>query len=673
MKRQRFVTAATQAFSFSRRAWLLGTAQASIGALLAGRMAWLAIAENERYNSLSESNRVNTTLIPPRRGWIVDRHGAAIANNRTDFRVDLIPERLEDGERAFAVLAQLLGLTPEDIERIKGDLKQAAGFQPVPVAENIGWEQFAAVSLRQPELPGVAPSRGFSRAYPAGAAVAHLTGYVGAANAEQYKETKDPLLVTPGFKLGKDGLEKTLEQRLRGQPGAKRVEVTARGKLVAELATRPDRPGQSQQLTIDAGLQEYAARRLGEESASVTVFDCRTGHILAMVSMPAYDPNSFSDGISRSEWRMLSEDDHLPLMNKTLQGLYPPGSTFKPATALAALAAGVDPRRVIHCGGGYRLGNRRFGCLKRHGGMTMHTAIAQSCNTYFYTVGRETGINRIAAAARDLGFGAEHDLPFPSQRYGTIPDEAWKLRRYKQEWTQADTLNASIGQGYVLVSPFQLALSAARIASGLRIDPVLLYDQPRAFQPLPFPPEHLAIVRAGMDEVVNGVGTAGASRLQVEGIRMGGKTGTAQVRRIKDRFRGQGGEWKYRDHGLFVCFAPVDNPRYAASVVVEHGLGGARAGAPVAKDVLTWLFDREQAVKRLAALEAGWGGDINTRMAAKAEAWRAAQAAPAPPVPAEPASAAQNASAAAASNLVDATERDASAPGATPGDTRVTP
>jgi penicillin-binding protein 2 len=658
------VTAAAQAYSFSRRAWLLGTAQAAVGGLLALRMGWLAIAENERYNLLSESNRVNTTLVPPRRGWIIDRHGQPIANNRTDFRVDIIPERLEDGERTLRILSELLALPPEDVERIRAELKDAEGFKPVPVAENIGWERFAAVSLRQPELPGVAPSRGFSRAYPAGAAVAHLTGYVGAATAEQYKADKNPLLVTPGFKLGKDGLEKVLEPKLRGAPGAKRVEVTARGKLVAELATRPDRPGNSQRLTIDAGLQEYAARRLGEESGSVTVFDCRTGHILAMVSMPAYDPNSFSDGISRGEWRMLSEDDHLPLMNKTLQGLYPPGSTFKPATALAALAAGVDPARVIYCNGGYQLGNRRFGCLARHGPMTMHTAIARSCNTYFYTVGREVGINRIAVAARALGFGAEHELPFPSQRYGTIPDESWKLRRYKQDWTQADTLNAAIGQGYVLVSPFQLALSAARIASGLRVDPVLLDGPQRAFAALPFPPEHLAIVRAGMDEVVNGRGTAGASRLQLDGVRMGGKTGTAQVRRIKDRFRGQGGEWKFRDHGLFICFAPVEQPRYAASVVVEHGLGGARAGAPVAKDVLTWLFDRDQAVKRLAGLEQGWGGDIATRMSTKTAAWQAAQAAPAPPAPADPALAAQSAASAASTALVSGTERDASAPGA---------
>lgn len=653
------VTEASQAYSFSRRALLLGGGQAAFGLILAGRMAWLSVFENERYRLLAESNRVNLTLTPPRRGWIVDRNGAPIANNRTDFRVDLIPDRVRDEEHTLALLQQILKLTPEDMSRIRADLDRAAGFQPVSVIENLDWERFAAVSVRLPELPGVTTSRGFARNYPLGAAVGHLVGYVGAASAEQYQKEKDPLLLAPGFKLGKDGLEKMLEGKLRGTPGAKRVEVTARGKLVRELETRPDQPGETVKLTIDAGLQEYAARRLGIESGSVTVFDCQTGHILAMVSMPSYDPNAFSDGISNSEWRMLSEDDHIPLMNKTLQGLYPPGSTFKPATALAALASGIDPTRTVYCNGGYTLGNRRFGCLGRHGPMTMHTAIARSCNTYFYTVGREIGINPIAAAARALGFGAEFPLPLPSQRYGTVPDEPWKERRFKQDWTQADTLNASIGQGYVLVSPFQLALAAARIASSRVILPSLLHRPPRSFAHLPFPEEHLAIVRGGMDEVVNGHGTAGASRLRLDGIRMGGKTGTAQVRRIMDANRGQGGAWKYRDHGLFICFAPVENPRYAASVVIEHGMGGSRAAAPVAKDVLTFLFDREQAVNRLHELEAGWGGDIATRMATKAQQWKAAQAAPAPPPPEDTAGAASNIASAAGNATATEVDNDA--------------
>ncbi|WP_422396557.1 penicillin-binding protein 2 [Sphingomonas suaedae] len=624
----RMITDAQQNYSFSRRAMVLGGGQAALGLILAARMTWLSVYENDKYKLMAESNRVNLTLIPPRRGWIVDRHGVPIANNRTDFRVDIIPDRLEDKDRVLGALRGLLSLTAEDMERITKDLKGAAGFRPIQVAENLDWERYAAVSVRLPELPGVAPTRGFARNYPAGAAVGHLIGYVGTATQEQFKESKDPLLLTPGFKLGKDGVEKTMEDRLRGKPGAKRVEVTARGKLVRELATRPDEPGQTLRLTIDAGLQEFTARRLGNESGSVTVFDVTNGDILALVSMPSYDPNAFSDGISTTEWKMLSEDDHLPLMNKTFQGLYPPGSTFKPATALAILGAGVDPERVVYCNGGYQLGNRRFGCLGRHGPMTMHTAIARSCNTYFYTIGREIGIDPIAAAARKLGFGEEFDLPVPSQRYGTVPDTAWKRRRYKQDWTQADTLNASIGQGYVLVSPFQLALAAARIASSRALLPSLVIGDPRPPLRLDFPEEHLAIVRAGMDEVVNGRGTAGASRLPLDNIRMAGKTGTAQVRRIMDSNRGQGGEWKYRDHGLFICFAPVDNPRYAASVVIEHGMGGSRAAAPVAKDVLTWLFDRQKALDSLARFEAEWGGDIRTRMAAKEAAYRAANGLP---------------------------------------------
>lgn len=632
----RILNEAQQGYSFSRRAVLLGGIQTTLGLVLAGRLTWLSVYENDKYRMLSESNRVNMTLTPPRRGWIVDRHGAPIANNRTDFRVDIIPDRLENKDQVLGILQQVLALTAEDMARIAEDLDGAAGFRPVQVAENLDYPRYAAVNVRLPELPGVAPAQGYARNYPAGAAVGHLVGYVGAATADQYKASKDPLLLTPGFKLGKDGLEKTLESVLRGSPGAKRSEVTARGKLVRELATRPDVPGKNVRLTIDAGLQEYAARRLGVESGSVTVFDVTNGEILAMVSMPAYDPNAFSDGISRTEWAMLSQDDHLPLTNKTMQGLYPPGSTFKPATALAILSAGIDPNRTVYCNGGYTLGNRRFGCLGRHGPMTMHTAIARSCNTYFYTMGREVGIERIAAAARALGFGAEFDLPLPSQRYGTVPDTAWKMRRFKQDWSQSDTLNAAIGQGYVLVSPFQLALAAARLASGRALLPSLIIGQQKAASHLPFPDEHLAIVRSGMDEVVNGAGTAGASRLPFPDIRMGGKTGTAQVRRIMDANRGQGGAWKYRDHGLFICFAPVDNPRYAASVVIEHGMGGARAAAPVAKDVLTWLFDRNKAMEALARLEAGWGGDIRTRMAAKEAAYRAAMAQPAPAPSATP-------------------------------------
>ncbi|WP_419808109.1 penicillin-binding protein 2 [Sphingomonas sp.] len=629
-------SAATQAYTFSRRAWLLGTAQAGFGAMLAGRMGWLAIAENEHYNILSESNRVNTTPVLPRRGWIVDRHGAPIANNRTDFRVDIIPERLDDADRELALLASLLALTPDDVARIRLDLKAAQGFQPVQVAENVSWERFAAVSLRQPELPGVAPSRGFSRSYPAGAAVAHLTGYVGAATAEQYKAEHNPLLVAPGFKLGKDGLEKALEQKLRGEAGAKRVEVTARGKLVAELATRPDRPGATQRLTIDAGLQEYTARRLGTNSGSAVVIDCRTGEIMAMVSMPAYDPNSFSDGISHLEWQMLSDDEHVPLMNKITQGLYPPGSTVKPMNGLALLAAGVEPTARVSCSGAMRVGTGTFHCHKRggHGPMDLKNAIMQSCDIYFFEMVRRLGYDRVAPVARAMGLGQKFDLPLSTQRFGTVPDSGWKERKYKTKWTVADGINASIGQGYVLTNPLQLAVMASRLASGRMLQPSLLADRVHRDAPaLPFASEHLQLVREAMWGVVNGGGTGAAARMEVPGVAIAAKTGTAQVRRITMAERRTGVlknaalPFKMRDHALFVCFAPADNPRYAAAVVLEHNGHTVRnLDTPmIGRDVMTYLFDRDRAMKSLELNEPSWGGDIRTRMTAQADDYRRAR------------------------------------------------
>lgn len=638
----RVITEATQTYSFSRRALVLGAGQAAVGLLLAGRMTWLAVAENEHYSLLSESNRVNMTLVPPRRGWIVDRNGVPIANNRTDFRVDIIPDRLENKDRTLGLLRDILSLPQEEMDRITTDLKRAAGFQPVQVIENLDLEKFAAVSVRLPELPGVAPSRGFARSYPSGAAVAHLTGYVGAASAEQYQKTKDPLMVTPGFKLGKDGLEKTLEPELRGSPGAKRVEVTARGKLVRELATRPDVPGKTARLTIDAGLQEYAARRLGTNSGSAVVIDCLTGEMLAMVSMPAYDPNSFSDGISHLEWKMLSDDDHVPLMNKVLQGLYPPGSTVKPMNALALLEAGVHPDQSVHCSGALKVGNGTFHCWKRggHGSVNMRRGVAQSCDIYFYQMARDIGYDRIAPIARKLGLGQKYDLPFSSQRYGTVPDSAWKLRRYKQNWTVADSLNASIGQGYVLANPLQLAVMASRIASGRALQPSILMDKVHPATALDVSPEHLEIVRDAMFAVVNDGGTGGASRLQIPGMTISGKTGTAQVRRISMAERRSGVlnnaslPFKMRDHALFICFAPSDKPRYAAAVVLEHNAHLIRnLDTPmIGRDILTYLLDRERAVKSLAEVEPTWGGDIKTRMTAQATAYRAAANAPPPMV-----------------------------------------
>lgn len=617
---------ASQHFTFTRRATLLGGLQAALGVGLCIRMGWIAIAENERYKLLSESNRVNLTLIPPRRGWIVDRYGKALADNRADYRADIIPARLTNADQVLARLSELLGLMPDDLDRIRRQIGDSRGFTPVEISARLTPEQYLALSIRANELPGVSPSQGYARNYPAGAAVGHLLGYIGAPSAKEYEKTRDPLYVTPGYKIGKQGMEKSLDANLKGIPGAKRTEVTARGKVIRELDTREDVPGETIKLTIDAGLQEFASRRLGTQSGAVVMMDCQTGAILAMTSMPCFDPNSFSEGIGSREYAALNADEHIPLLNKSVQGLYPPGSTFKAVTAMSLLSAGVSPDDTVFCSGGYTLGNRRFACLGHHGTVNLHRAIAKSCNTYFYTMGRRIGIEKIAPMAHQLGLGEEFPLPIPSQKYGTVPDPTWKMKRYKQEWSQADTLNTSIGQGYLQVSPLQLAVMVSRVASGKKIMPSLLAGMVPKPEPFPgIPPEYFEAVRSGMDEVVNGAGTAGRSKLQLDGIKMGGKTGTAQVRNYGKGAR-KGGAWKSRDHGLFICFAPVDNPRYAAGVVIEHGMSGSGAAAPVGSDCMLYMFDPAKAMEKLEGMEAGWGGDIKTRMARQAAEWENAPA-----------------------------------------------
>jgi len=625
------LTTSTLRQSFDRRTFVVGAIQGGIGLLLAGRMGYIAVAENAKYEMESESNRVNLSLIPPRRGWILDRHGIPLASNKADFRVDVIPKRLEDPEGTVRQLAALLNFTPDKTQDLKDRLSQAAGFQPVQVADGLDYDTFAAVSVRLPELPGVIPTRGFSRYYPTGPSVGHLVGYVGAATKEEYDKEKIPLLVTPGFKLGKDGLEKQFEQVLRGVPGARRVEVTASGRVVRDLDTREDVQGQSIKLTIDGALQDFASRRIGLQSAAVVVIDCETGGILTLASMPCFDPNTFANGIGRIQWKMLNEDDHIPLLNKAVRGLYPPGSTVKPMASLALQIHGVSPDEKVNCPGGYQLGNRFFRCDARHGVLDMRGAIEHSCNTYFWSMVHRVGYENVAPVARQLGLGQEFDLPGVNQRYGTVPDPAWKMRRYHQEWTAADGLNAAIGQGYVLVSPLQLAVMTSRIASGRDLTPSLMFGQPKPLGPaLPFTPEQLGVTRDGMFRVVNGHGTAAASRLQVGDITMSGKTGTAQVRRLISR--GSVSDWKARDHSWFICFAPSEAPRYAMAVLVEHGGFGASAAAPIARDVMTCLFDPAKAWADLLAMEKTWGGTPAERLAAKYKTYAAQYGTSAPKV-----------------------------------------
>lgn len=627
-------TAAQLKNSFDRRSFVVGTMMGGVGVLLAARMSYLAIAENEKYRTEAESNRVNLTLIPPRRGWILDRNGAPLASNRADFRVDVIPERLQNPEATIDRLASLLSLEPDRIADIKTEIASARGFQPIEVASRLDYEQFAALSVRLPDLQGVVPQRGFSRFYPTGPSVGHLIGYVGPASAEEYEKDRNPLLITPGYKIGKDGMEKQFEQTLRGVPGARRVEVTASGRIVRDLETREDIQGDAVRLTIDGPLQDYAARRIGLESGSVVVMDCRTGDLLCMASMPSFDPNSFSDGIGSIEYAMLRDDERVPLRNKVLKGLYPPGSTVKPMVSMALMGQGIDPNETVFCGGGLRVGNRVFGCWNRrgHGQVDMAKGIYQSCDVYFYAMAQRVGMDPIAMMARRCGMGEEFPLPVTSQFYGTVPDPAWKEKKFGRDWQPFDTVNATIGQGYMLSSPLQLAVMASRLATGRHVMPRLTLDtKPQGFNDIDFPAEQVAYVRQAMSDVVNGPGTAGRARLPVPDVLLAGKTGTAQVVSLS-KSDGKSGPWKYRDHGLFIFFAPFDNPRYAGAVVIEHG-GGSGAAYPIARDVMTFMFDPAKGLEALKALETQWGGNAQQRLAAKYAAYASERGEFVPPAP----------------------------------------
>lgn len=614
---------------FDRRAMLLGAVQLGVGAGLVGRMAWLSVHDADRYRLAAEDNRVSLQLVPPRRGWIVDANGGTIASNRPAYSVQIVPSLVHDIDRTLQILRRYVPITADDVARIHAEAKTLPPSSPLSIASDIGWEAFAAINLDLADLDGLQPVRSYLRNYVNGEAFAHVTGYVGRATAEQYRQDRNPLYLVPGFRLGKDGIEKTQDATLRGKPGARRVEVNARGRVVRELDSRADIPGRTVQLTIDRDLQAYAATRVGSESCSVCVIDIHNGDIKCMLSMPAYDPNVFANRIPAAMWAELNASDRHPLLNKSIQGLYVPGSTFKPVTALAALAAGIDPHAHVTCRGSYRVGRGVWHCWLRrgHGSLDMRGGIKNSCNVFFYQRARDVGAEAVAQMARRLGFDQQYDLAMPHQRSGIIPDPHWKDRRFGKDWLVADTLNMAIGQGYVNVNPLQLAVMAARLASGQMVVPRLLAGPaPAPFATLGIPAENLDVVRAGMTDVVNAPGgTARRSALGIPGVQMAGKTGTAQVRSLSKGFRGGlAVPWKYRDHALFVAFAPVEAPRYAISVLVEHGIGGSRTAAPLAKDIMTWLFDRETAENRLQKLVAAREGE---RRAAEARAAAEAQAA----------------------------------------------
>lgn len=594
----------TSARTITRRGLVVGGLQAAMVGVLALRMRELQVEQAEQFQFLAEENRINIRLLPPARGLVYDRTGVLLAGNTPNYRVVIVREDAGDVDAVLATLTSIVPLPPEDLARARREIARRSPFVPVTVADRLTWEQFSEIGVNAPALPGITTEVGLSRIYPLNRDFAHSIGYVGPVSDYDLERLQDddPLLQIPRFQIGKTGVEAKLENRLRGSAGTRQIEVNAAGRVMRELRRDEGRPGANLQLTLDHTLQNYTEARLTGESAAVVVLDIADGDIRAIASAPSFDPNKFVRGISGPDYRALLNDEYRPLADKTVQGTYPPGSTFKMVTALAALEAGViGPEERVWCPGYTELGRRRFHCWKRggHGWMNLIDSLRESCDVYYYDVAQRVGIEKIAEMSRKLGLGQRFDLPMSAVAEGLIPDKDWKRANRGEEWLIGDTLNSCIGQGFVLTSPLQLAVMTARLATGRTIMPRLvrkvdndLIPVPEA-QPLGLKRQHLDVVQRALYEVSNLRGGTGyGSRVSEKEYRIAGKTGTSQVRNITAEERARGVSrnedlpWNRRDHALFVGYAPFDAPRYAVSVVVEHGGGGSKAAAPIARDVL---------------------------------------------------------------------------------------
>ena len=606
--------------AFTRRALVVGGAQATLFAVLAGRMYYLQVIEAERYATLAEDNRINLRLLPPPRGRIVDRFGVPVAVNQQNYRVVLVREQARDVKQTLDLLSEVIRLPEEEFARILREAKHKRAFVPVSVRDYLSWEEVSRIEVNAPDLPGVNIEVGQTRNYPFAESMTHVLGYVSSVNESE--QTGDPLLELPGFRIGKQGAEKQYDLQLRGTAGSSHLEVNALGRVIREIRREEGKPGRDLVLTLDSALQIFTHERLkGERSASAVVLDVRNGDVLALASSPGYDPNIFNTGLTQKTWNSLVHNPLSPLTNKAIAGQYAPGSTFKMMVALAGLEAGISPEASNYCPGFMRLGRGRFHCWKRqgHGRVNMYGGIKHSCDVFFYDLSRKIGIDRIAEMANRFGLGAPVEIDLPGERGGTIPTRAWKRATIGEAWQGGETLVSAIGQGFVLATPLQLAVMAARIANGgYAVKPRLTRPLTPGVEPAEAAPEpalgaegsvaaeasklpslniskaHMRVIHKAMDMVTNDKrGTAYRARIKEDGWEMAGKTGTSQVRRITMAERAAGITknedlpWRRRDHALFVCFAPVDNPRYACAVVVEHGGGGSKVAAPIARDILT--------------------------------------------------------------------------------------
>ena len=581
-----------------RRSLIMALIKFLLLMVIIARLYYLQVYQADRYKTLADENRILTRLLVPPRGIIFDRNGVTIASNQQNFQALIVAEQAPNVQETLDAFKKIMPLSEAEEERIKKDLKRNRSFVPIKIRDNLSWEEVSRIQLNAPDLPGIVIDEGLTRYYPFGAGMAHILGYVSSVSDKDVKD--DPLLEVPGFKIGKSGIEKYLEKALRGESGNLKLEVNAYGRIMKEIERVDGIPGKDVQLTIDSRLQQKAFELFGEESGAAVLLDVHTGEILAFVSAPSFDPNMMTQGLSTEDWNALLHNERNPLTDKAISGQYSPGSTFKMIVALAALEAGViKPETRTYCAGKMFLGNHAFHCWKKegHGHLNVVEALQHSCDIFFYETAQKLGIEKIADMARRFGLGSKINIGLENEKAGLIPDKEWKLRRFGEPWQQGESLISGIGQGYILTTPLQLATMTARLVNGgYEIKPTFLKvsdGEKSKIKKIDVSPANLELIKEGMYAVVNKPGgTAWRSQFDYHGQRMGGKTGTTQVRRITMKERREGIKkeselpWRLRNHALFVGYAPHDNPKYAVAVLVEHGGGGSSVAAPLAGKIL---------------------------------------------------------------------------------------
>ena len=585
----------------TRRALILGGIAFSLTGILAGQLYRLQIVEGDRYRLLADRNRIRLRPVLPNRGRILDRFDRELARNEPRFSAAFETDEVTTTSDLVSRLVHLLGLREDERQLVLDRYEAAVPGDPTILINDLDWHALSIIEVNAVDLPGLSVLSEDRRVYPPGKAIGHLIGYVSPPTTLEVSASEGRL--TPMSRVGRTGAERLWQPRLYGRNGVRTVEVDASGREVRELERYEPEPGVDLAMTIDLGLQEFLSERLSSSgSVAAVVLNANTGEALAISSTPSYDPNLFVGGIRQRDWETLLSDPLRPLFDKAVGGEFAPGSTFKMIVALAALEGGVTtPERTVFCPGYFRLGDATFHCWKRggHGHVNVTDAIEQSCDVYFYDAALRIGVDAISEMGRRFGLGQRPGSGLDAERPGLLPTMDWKAAQFGQEWHSGETVVAGIGQGYVTTTPLQLAIMIARLANGGQaIKPILLRDQTVTQEGTAAPSvgvseRWLALIKDAMVRVTNGPrGTARRARITELGFEMGGKTGTSQVRRISAAerrygvFRNQDLPWDRRDHALFVGFAPIDRPLFAASVVVEHGGGGSAVAAPIARDLL---------------------------------------------------------------------------------------